>query len=289
MKITELMDDIRVDEDIIEEIGFQGGCNLSKKGIKRRVFQKIGKECNNTVHVCSMRGIIAIAACAVFIIALVGWNVMENYGKRTEAANSFTMYAAASELKSNVSVLMANSGFEGSMSGDTDEGSVTYSTVLPFYCKGDNIKSITYKINRGAFQLADCPASKSLISKKVAPPDNSGYAVARQKEIYTEFTIDYKQQVKPGGAIRFMEMVGKKENVAHAGGVSSTAPNERKQMLDEVFKDVKIECIVNFNDGSKQRKKFHFENKVMTMQEANQGRKCAFPDRKDAFRVLVCE
>ena len=291
MKITEWMNDVTVDEEIIDKIGFRNNCNLSKKRMKERVFQKIGRENSNPFYVYGRRAIV-VAACAVTVSALFGWNIIGNYGKRQEtaspSANSFVLYAQAKEMKSSVPVLLHDSGFEGSMSSDED-GNASYDIVLPLYCEGDNIESITYKINQGVFKLADCPSAKSLVSKKEVPSDSEYSAYLEDGDVIcTEFTIGYDTQVKPGGVTRFIHMVGEK-NIQHADAIGNNNIKEKKLMLDELFKDLVIECTVNFNDGSTQSKKIHTENKIMTFKEACQGRETAFPNRKNAFITLICE
>lgn len=289
MKITEWMDDVKVDEEFIDKIVFQNNNKYSKRKIKKLVFQKIGKNNNNLFQIYGRRAVVAAATCAVIVSVTFGWNIKEKYSKQLEMAgsskNSFTIYATAAE---SVPVLFRNIVAEGSMSGSEENNYVSYDKTLPLYCKGNNIKTITYKINTGAFYIKDCPYVESIISKKDVPSDSIYRDGLKEAIICTELTIDYKLQPKPEDETRFISIIGKKET-PYSDAVISSDVNRKKLLLDDLYKNLEIECIVHFNDGSKQSKKIHIENKIMTWQEAFPDDEVAKPNEKEAFAVLICE
>jgi len=264
----DLMDKIQIEEDVKESVkGLYSQVRENKGSVAKRVFKPA----------------VSIALC-ITLIVLAGIGKDKLYeaftGGDTSGKNSFTMMAEAAEMKKGVEIVEADGG--GSMSSG-DRG-VCYSLSARFHCKGENVESITYRINKGIFQICGGRMEKSdivLAGEEVEYSEEtdipcSGGLTGR----YKEFTVAYDNQ--PQGAVR-VEMAGRKK-VKNVDALFRGSLEEQKRERDELLKGIVITCTVNYKDGSSESVDIKVKNKIMKYQDAYPGEKVAEPD---AIRVFT--
>nr|WP_287559064.1 hypothetical protein [Roseburia sp.] len=159
-----------------------------------------------------------MAACAALIVISISRNTYVNHmGKLpssqeqsdassdlseilTENSFSMTVYAADTALKSGspVPIFSGSKALGWSLSGDPDTNTVSYCLLLPLTCEGDNIDTITYQINKGAFAVVG-PEENSIILDsvpygKTMTCGTNGDSLKYPVHYYTEFTVSYDRQ-----------------------------------------------------------------------------------------------
>lgn len=82
----------------------------------------------------------------------------DNTSERENLWNVFNIKVQAAETKElkkeKAQPVVYSGGDTGaSWGGDCDKNTVSYSIEAPLICEGNTIKTITYKINKGAFQI----------------------------------------------------------------------------------------------------------------------------------------
>ena len=152
-----------------------------------------------------IKSTVAAAACLA-LVAGIGYGHFSDIGKSPaqpdtkmtkttpqSVLNSFTVTVSAAEVKKNKASGASTQGEEASgkaqpkiyatastsygsaWSGDENGKKVSYWILAPISCTGDNIKSVTYTINKGYFSVAAKKDSKYLIaseSKLRKKPEN---------------------------------------------------------------------------------------------------------------------
>lgn len=262
----DLMDKVHMEKETEEAV--KGLYSQVRENERRSVMKKV------------LKPAVSIALC-MSLIVLAGLGKDKLYetftsNKAASSENSFTMMAEAAELKKGVEIVEAYGG--GGMGGDED-GNVDYSFSARFLCKGENVKSITYRINKGIFQICGLRMKKSDIIIAGEEVDESiGIRLPHSGGLtgsYKEFTVAYDNQ--PQGAVR-VEMAGQKK-VKDADAFWHGSLEERKKGMDELLEGVVITCTVNYKDGTSESVDIKVKNKIMTNQEASPGEKVAYPDR----------
>ena len=228
---------------------------------------------------------VSIALC-MSLIVLAGLGKDKLYetftgNKAASSENSFTMMAEAAEMKKGVEIVEASGG--GAMSGGED-GHISYSLSARFLCKGKNVGSITYRINKGFFQIRGgmrWKKSDNIIAGEEV--EGEGNNVPNYSGLcYKEYTVAYDNQ--PQGAVR-VEMAGRKK-VKNPDAMNSENLEEQKKLMDELLEGIVITCTVNYKDGTSESVDIKVKNKIMTWQEAYPGDEVAFPDRLDVFTTF---
>lgn len=189
------------------------------------------KEENHMKKKRSWKPVAAFAACMILILTVTAVipRLQKNYGK-TE--NSFTITAYAEELKEGgkVSASKSVSHFNCDLAYDKEGkpvGEINYTYEFPFICKGENIETIEYQINDGAFQimnekddrivLSGAPLSEKMEGIMFMTPDGKaleidggmpeqpivgkGGKVFYEWEQYHSFTLGYDKQSDEGTTI----------------------------------------------------------------------------------------
>ena len=242
-----------------------------------------------------IKPVAAAAACAAILLGYtVSGNMAVKEGSSQQNAkddHAFTMLVNAEELKEDSPVLTysgdeLNTGW--AMSGE-DDGTVSYSLATDFACEGENIKTITYRINKGAFQiikpesvkLEDYGISMSeteeLGNVMMLPVGNFPRGILGDESLSdeeqeksenadgygaSEYTLDYTKQ-KPENVV--FNICGKK-NMGDAYhkifGENNTVEDEKAGM-DELLGDIVITCTATFTDGTTASREIVMENKIL--------------------------
>lgn len=273
---------------------------LSEQGKKRMLAlysSETKKEERNMKKL--IKPVVAAAACAAI---LLGYTVSGNMAVKENSSqqnaqddHSFTMMVNAEELKEDRPVL-TYSGDElesgWAMCGEEDN-TVSYSLATDFACEGENIKTITYRINNGAFQIIKPEGVKledngismneteelgnvmmlpvgnfpkgvfgdeSLSDEKQEESENvDGYGAV-------EYTLDYENQ-KPENIV--FNICGKKKMGDAYNKIFGEyrTVEEEKAGRDELLGDIVITCTATFTDGTTASREIVMENKIMTPKE----------------------
>ena len=141
--------------------------------------------------------------------------------------------------------------------GGNEDGTWSYCFNLPFQCEGENIDSVSYSINRGAFQVVELEGTSIIASGKEAEePVNSGLiggsdyeAIPTTITYYTEYTLDYDRQESDATWINMV-----RDDIKFSDPDLPQRENKSdedvKKVFDELFGDAMITCTVHFTDGT---------------------------------------
>ena len=198
-----------------------------------------------------VKSVAAVAACMAFVAAA---------GKLMQPEHAFTTIVYANEngedipLEQGKAVVVNSDGGGYGIEGKTN-GLYAYCIDLPLVCEGENIKSVTYRVNEGGFQVIE-PPENHVTEGTTCEPIDAGLSVPHGWDnyditYYSEFTVSGEAQ-KTGSFV--MNLV--KEDFAIPNpdliwGADATAETQ-SQAIQEMLQDVVITCTVQFEDGSSQ-------------------------------------
>lgn len=219
-----------------------------------------------------------VAACAALIVAAGSWYAGQP-GDQPEFATQdggmyedtirkpFMLTAKAAETGERIEmttgkpVAIATEDTGSWVLGGNEDGIWAYCINLPFQCEGENIDSITYSINRGAFQVVESEGTSIIVSGKEAaePVDGGqiggGYDEAKDEAIpttinyYTEYTLDYDRQESDATWINMVRddiMFSDLDLLQR----EDKSDEDVKKIFDELFGNVLITCTIHFTDGT---------------------------------------
>ena len=286
-KYKELMDKISMQEEAKKEL----------EGIYGKMFseQKRGDRMRRRI----MRPVGAAAACLAVLIAAntalqhydsknIGQGQTSNMVKTTGEAiqekiadqvkNVFSVKVSAAELSKEkamplvsekkdiqdageASVMNVNKFANGSAWSGNGK-TVGYSIEAPIRCEGDNIEKVTYKINKGAFQLVGKKGESPVLSGKkkkgnLNVPINAS-ADHDQLWYYEEFTIANDKQP---GKLYDLNICGQGKDNGNIFQQHSLKTLKKGQ--DDLIGDTIITCTVQFKDGSKQTAKIKVGTEIL--------------------------
>ena len=243
-----------------------------------------------------IKSTVAAAACLA-LVAGIGYGHFSDIGKSPSqpdtkmtkttpqsVLNSFTVTVSAAEVKKNKASGASTQGEEASgkaqpkiyaspsydsvWSGNEEGSKVGYWVVAPITCSGDNIKSITYTINKGYFSVVAKKNSKYLIGSesKLRKKQEDKFGVALDSEDseanslydqneYTSFTVSGTEKPEKKFCIAFVGegTLSKKGSKAlfddvYDGDEGLQADAEARR---ELIGDTVITCTATYNDGSR--------------------------------------
>ncbi len=263
-----------------------------------------------------IKSTVAAAACLA-LVAGIGYGHFSDIGKSPAqqgttvtkttphgVLNSLTVTVSAAEVKKNKASGASTQGEEASKkaqpkiyatastsygsawSGDEDESGkkASYWIIAPISCTGDNIKSVTYTINKGYFSVAAKKNSKYLIaseSKLRKKPENK-FGVALDfsdseaeadslydQNEYTSFTVSGTEKPEKNFRIAF---VG--EGNLSKKGYSALFENVGKNLQEDLkarqqlIGDTVITCTATYKDGSQKSVDIKVGTEILTGKEA---------------------
>lgn len=222
----------------------------------------------------------AVAACAALVVAAGSWYAgqpvesseiaVQDGEKHSETIpKPFMLTAKAAETGERIEmtkgkpVAITTEDADSWVLGGSghEDGTWGYCINLPFMCEGENIDSVSYSINRGAFQVVELEGTSIIASGKEAaePVDGGqiggGYDEAKDEAIpatvnyYTEYTLDYDRQESDATWINMVRDDIKFSDPDLLQREDKT-DEDVKKIFDEVFGDVMITCTVHFTDGT---------------------------------------
>ena len=218
----------------------------------------------------------AVAACAALVVAAGSWHAgqpvepseiaAQDGEEHTETIPKLFMLTAKAaepgeriEMTKGEPVAIATEAADSWVLGGNEDGTWAYCINLPFQCEGENIDSVSYSINRGAFQVVELEGTSIIVSGKEAaePVDGGqiggGYDEAKDEAIpttinyYTEYTLDYERQESDATWINMVRDDIKFSDLDLLWRENKSDEDVEK-VFDELFGDVMITCTVHFTD-----------------------------------------
>ena len=247
-------------------------------------------------------GVSAVACAALIIVGnataghyMTHTNQTEQ-GEVTVEENPFVICAQAAELTRDnpVYIKEAVSDTFGFRYGD-NEGKAGFILEMPLSVKGDKIKSVTYSIKNGFFEVVDkekgdstiidssvyegAPSSFVTVEETEKGKSMTLYAVGEATEedrearvnqkVLSSYTVAYDKQISDNMVINICgdSVLTEKEMKALYG---SADPQETADMYNKMFGDTVITCTVTFADGTTQEQKIGIGGAVLTYEQMGQ-------------------
>ena len=247
-------------------------------------------------------GVSAVACAALIIVGnataghyMTHTNQTEQ-GEVTVEENPFVICAQAAELTRDnpVYIKEAVSDTFGFRYGD-NEGKAGFIMEMPLSVKGDKIKSVTYSIKNGFFEVVDkekgdstiidssayegAPSSFVTVEETEKGKSMTLYAVGEATEedrearvnqkVLSSYTVAYDKQISDNTVINICgdSVLTEKEMKALYG---SADPQETADMYNKMFGDTVITCTVTFADGSTQEQEIGIGGAVLTYEQMGQ-------------------
>ncbi len=244
-----------------------------------------------------------LAVVAASLALLIGFDAfsisLPDNGKND---NSFVLTVNAAELKEGAPVLADTSAFGFSIS-EGDDNFDYYSLDFPVKYKGDNIKSITYSLNKGYFeiykfkentiekqsthsdsniQVNDTGKAELSIPADVYVDDSEQVKLESSHEKVKEFTVNYNDQKKAG---KYVYIEGDSKHFTKAEyaelkkAVYQESPNDYRDSYEKKMKrecaainkllgDLVITSTINFKDGTTKTQNIKVSTKLIKSSEA---------------------
>ena len=247
-------------------------------------------------------GVSAVACAALIIVGnataghyMTHTNQTEQ-GEVTVEENPFVICAQAAELTRDnpVYIKEAVSDTFGFMYDDHGK-KAGFILEMPLSVKGDKIKSVTYSIKNGFFEVVDkekgdstiidssayegAPSSFVTVEETEEGKSVTIYAAgeateedrearANQKAL-SSYTVAYDKQISDNTVINICgdSVLTEKEMKALYG---SADPQETADMYNKMFGDTMITCTVTFADGTTQEQKIGIGGAVLTYEQMGQ-------------------
>ena len=244
----------------------------------------------------------AAVACAALLvagtIAAGHQTVQKEPGAVSISKNPFVICAQAAELTKDKPVYIRESvsntfGYAAWDDGKT--GKMGFVMEMPLSVKGDDIKTISYHMENGFFQVTDTGETDDMIVDSEAYEGDTAEAGITERgeteatlDIYQKHADDYMVKEVPSGAkeqalssytVAYDRQSSENTTINICGTQelsqdeitamhsSTTDPGELAKLYDKVFKDTVITCTVTFNDGTSQKRQIGIGGAVMTYEE----------------------
>lgn len=247
-------------------------------------------------------GVSAVACAALIIVGNATAGHYMTHTNSTEQGevsveeNPFVICAQAAELTRDnpVYIKEAVSDTFGFMYGDNEE-KAGFIMEMPLSVKGDKIKSVTYSIKNGFFEVVDKEKGDStIIDSSVYEGAPSSFVTVEETEegksvtIYaageateedrearanqkalSSYTVAYDKQISDNTVINICgdSVLTEKEMKAL---YRSADPQETADMYNKMFGDTVITCTVTFIDGTTQEQEIGIGGAVLTYEQMGQ-------------------
>ena len=264
-------------------------------------FSTIRMEGKSTMKKIYYKVFAAAAACVVLVAAawvsngiwnrsVSGLQVNDDAGKEGNSDNSvnpvlaeldrmFTLRVQAAELEAGNPVPLFPSGkSQAYVMGANDEG-ISYCISAPLTCEGEGIESVTYSINKGAFQIVQ-PENENeriIVSGQLYGQEmDTGWIGGDYDEendglpsrpyeavLYKSFTLDYERQSDEYTWINICDACPYDEEILNLlwgeGATATDDSNGINKLLDHTI----ITCTVHYADGTEQSANIQVGSRVM--------------------------
>lgn len=258
-----------------------------------------------TIHMPKVvKRMIAIVACAA--ICLCGSYVYNNLKsdanetvknelsdgtKDVFPTSPFTIKVMAAELSQGVPQPISvgkTASPSWVLSGNENDYSVSYCINLPLSCEGANIKSVTYSINEGTFQIIEPKDDTFVVDGSAYEDDTTGFGqiggfydescdieTRPINLLYlTSYTVNYDKQV---GDEFWSNICLERSDMEEAFGLlwrNTGIIEDEVKALNMLLNGVEINVTANFKDGSSSSEMLGLEAQLVNIEpwETNDGR-----------------
>lgn len=214
---------------------------------------------------------IAIAACAALVLTvnvsgIFGGNATSSSdqpGVESEVTNNnpFVLTCFAEELDEGVQVPVSLAGdvyYGSGLCGGEDGNTVSYVIGAKFACEGEDIESISYRINKGAFCVTELKGASIMTDyMDYNGPKLNGSVIGfagdeemiKYKEHYVSgYTVSYDRQFSD---TTFIGICGEKTDAAIYHAIFDDIPLEQEvNGYTSLMEGVEITCTVTYADGT---------------------------------------
>lgn len=189
----------------------------------------------------------AIAASLALVMAIggtIGYNHFS--GTEEQTASPFVMTVNAEEIIPNETRFPDPRDYSLGLS-ENNSGLVTYCLGFKLECKGDNIKSITYTLDKDRIGIVYKGDLNPVVSGTLAdiPYSDNSYFESFANNVYTSVTFDYDNQ-NPEGFSFYVFGVGSANKEAL---FSDENLEEKCEQLNDLIGNT-IHCTAEYNDGT---------------------------------------
>ncbi len=239
-----------------------------KKNLKN-LYHSVGENKRDHTMKRLYKPLIATAACMALVLGAF-YTKMPNGKSATKLNTGFTLMANAEELGSQP-VAVGGVGESASIAEtDGEENHISYMMDIDLSCRGENIESVTYSINEGAFEILSLTEDAGLLDCTEVEPINTPKRSLLPKDQYpdgvekdcsktvSQYTISYEKQKQENVAFT---VIGEKslsattfENIFSIGETSEEL-EKAKVANQEAFGSIIITCKVNYKDGTTEEKR----------------------------------
>lgn len=197
------------------------------------------------------------------------------------AENYFTVTAYAKELTKTGKVYSDDYRSQGYAicSADNDKKGISFAFDFPVECEGENIDTITYAIERGAFQISN-PEGQSIVSegeelerKLNVPGRVAGGIKHEQCTQYKSFTVSYENQTNDKTCIDIVDTSSAWSSERRAAyekfgySIIDSSLKKEKEVCDFLVEDMGITCTVKYKDGTTETKNILVSNEIAKLSE----------------------
>ena len=240
-------------------------------------FSTIRTEENNTMKKRHYKAYAAVAACVALVvftgISTEIWNRSDLNSQEDEnksistIENMFTLKVMAAELEEGHPVTINIGGNDNSsVLGATDNGEISYCISAPFTCEGENIETVTYSINNGAFQIVQ-PEDESIIvdgqlytyemnAGQIGgcySEENNGLPSRSYKVVlYKSFSLDYYTQSDDHTWINICNSLPYDSETFNLIWGDESSAKDTSNGINNLLDDTVITCTANYSDGTRQ-------------------------------------
>ena len=210
---------------------------------------------------------VAAAACLALIFG-IGYNVIQKTEtikpekvQTTTGTNSFVVKVNAAEIKhtkKNQMKVYANPGYTSMLcDGDAGKQFVSYNINAPLQFEGNNIKTVTYRINKGHFFVTKAEHSKYFkegeLCKGSSQANYRFFTVNAKETPEKQFTVsitDDDCKISSADATALFDGKAESDSELHA--------------RNKALGNVTITCTATFNDGTQKSVNIKVKHQKLT-------------------------
>lgn len=200
----------------------------------------------------------------------------------SELDRMFTLRVQAAELESGHPVpIFPGSNSQGSHVLGVDDEEITYCINVPITCEGEGIESVTYSINKGAFQIVQPKnederiiVSGQLYGEEMNAggwiggdyDEENGGLPSRPYEavLYKSFTLDYERQSDEYTWINICNACPYDEEIYDLIWGENATLEDDSNALNMLLNHTVITCTIHYADGMEQSADIQVGSQVMT-------------------------
>ena len=233
---------------------------------------------------------VAAAACLALIFG-IGYNVIQKTEtikpekvQTTTGTNSFVVKVNAAEIKhtkKNQMKVYANPGYTSMWcDGDAGKQFVSYNINAPLQFEGNNIKTVTYRINKGHFFVTKAEHSKYFkegeLCKGSSQANYRFFTVNAKETPEKQFTVsitDDDCKISSADATALFDGKAESDSELHA--------------RNKALGNVTITCTATFNDGAQKSVNIKVKHQKLTGAQTNSSK--FEKDKKYIFVTFAVE